>query len=416
MEGETTVPEKIYDMDTDKMVDNPAYKKPEYPTEEHEEEEQQPDPKKKPEAKAEKEKEEEESEEEQEESEAEEEQEEEEEEEEEPDPKKKPAKKEEEYTPDAYVEATFGEKFGIKTEADLIKIIENGVDANTEVKSLKEKIASAGEPKFTDPQKQAAFELVSKFNPKMQGEALQTFAKLITMNVDDADPMMVLQEKFVHENPHYTRADAERMFKRHHDKMYNLKREDFDTDEAFEEEKADLETMKRGDIAKGRTFLKDLQQKHKPAEAEGPKINEAVTKAVEKNAREYSASVEKLNEFSYNQDGFDFKYKLDAEKKKAVLDGITSWVKNPSSYDEKGTLIGAGSPEEMINTFIGGMFMTDILKSVVSQIKNQADGKRIEDLGGKKPIKRKAPASGSGTESDDLDAQARVLIRKKQAA
>lgn len=430
MEGNQTEqqeqPAQIYDADNDKMIDNPALKvsKKEEESEEEESEEETSEaekPKAKSEENSEEEEfEEEESEEESEESENEEESSEEEEEEEESEEseKTKSSKKDEGLTADQYVESTFGKDFGIKTEADLKKIIENGVDAQEELKTLKSEIETLkqAKPKFKNAIQESAYNFVSQFDTKMQGEALQTFAKLIGMDMDQADPNMLLEEKFIHENPQWTRSEAQRMFKKEYNRKYVLDRTKFEgNDEEFAEEQKDVDIMKKGDIAKAKTFLTELKAKHKPSEEEAPKVNEAVTKAVEKNAKEYTSAVEKITELSFKDGDDKYVFKLDADKKKQIQIGIDAWVKNPANYSEKGEFIGATSPEEAIKSIVGGMFTDDLAKALVSQIKNQTDIKRVEDIGRNKPKKNK---SGGGDAkniaSDDLDQQAMRIIKKER--
>lgn len=428
-----TQPEKIFDADNDKWIDNPALKK----EEPADKDKDKPDAKKdKPDPKAaeseeqeeeEQESEGEESEEEGSEEEAEEEEEqgeektEAEEEAEKDKSKGKKAKDDDGLTPDAYVEQTYGEKYGLKTEADLKKTIENAIDIVDELKAVKAERdtlkADSGKPKFASKAHESAYEFVSKFDPTMQGEALQTFAKLVTMDIDAGDPMMLLEEKFVHENPQWTRSEAQRMFKKEYAKKYTLNREKFEGSEAeFAEEQADVEIMKKGDIARAKTYLKDLREKHKPAAAEQPKTNEAVTKAIEKNTKEYDAHFQKSEEVVFEDAGDKYSYKLDAEKKKQVSEAMKAWVNNPLSYNEKGELIGATTPEEMFQTIVGGLFLKDIVKSLKSQVKNKVSTKRVEEIAAKTPKKRTTPGSGEAkTNKDDLDEQAIRLIKKKAA-
>lgn len=414
----TSEPAKIFDLSSGKMVDNPDVKKePVAKKEELEVEEEEETPSEEEEAPEEAEAEEEAPEEESEEVEEEEESEE--------DEDETPSAKKDEFDtvePDAYIAQVYGEKYGLKTEKELTTLVENALSVMDEVDALKKERdtlkADGGKPKFASPAHESAFNFVSQFDPSMQGEALQTFAKLITMDIDNGDPMMLLEEKFVHENPQWTRSEAQRMFKKDYAKKYTLARDKFDgTDEEFAEEQADMDIMKKGDIARSKTYLKELKSKHKPAEAEKPRANEAVVKAVEKNAKDYGAYIEKVNEFVSDEGGEKYTFKLEADKKKQVSDAMNAWVKNPASYDEKGELIGAGSPEEMFNIIVGGMFLKEIIKSVRSQVKNKVETQRVDEIGRVVPKKRKSPASGeSKVNKDDLGAQARQLIKARKAA
>jgi hypothetical protein len=410
-------PAQIFDLDSGKMVDNPNIKQPAEQKEEELESEEEDTPEVEEEGDGDIEA----SEEEGDVEESEEEESEEEEvveESEEDDDKAKP--KEEEFDtiePDAYIAQMYGEEYGIKTEADLKKVIDNALSVMDEVDGLKKERdtlkADSSKPKFPSAAHESAYNFVSQFDPSMQGEGLQTFAKLITMDIDNGDPMMVLEEAFVHRHPEWTRIEAQRMFKKDYAKKYTLDRSKFDgTDEEFAEEQKDMETMKKGEIVQSKNYLKDLRTKHKPAEAEKPKTNEAVTEAIKKNTKDYSYSTD---EVVFEEGGEKFIFKLDADKKKRVSDAMAVWVKNPQSYNEKGELIGAGTPEEMHNTIVGGMFLKDIVKALTSQVKNKVNTQRVDEVARIKPKKRLAPASGEGkANTDDLGAQARMLIKNRQ--
>jgi hypothetical protein len=409
-------PAQIFDLTTGKMVDNPDAVVKEAP---------KPDPKdaKNPPKKEEpviEEEEEEESESEEGKESEEEESEEESEEEEVEQPAAKKKKEEDEFlTEDQFIAQTYGEKFGIKTQADLDKTITNAVDVMAELETVKKERDSLklAKPKFTTPGQESAYNFVSQFDPKMQGEALQTFAKLIGMDIESADPTMLLEEKFIHEKPHWSRSESQRMFKKEFAKKYNLAREKFDgTDAEYEEELKDIEILKKGDVAMAKTFLKELKEKHKPAE-EQPKNNELVTKAVEQNVKKYADFVQKAEEVTFGEGDDKFIFKLDAEKKSQLSEAMKSWVNNPHSYDDRGQLLGERSMEEMFDTLVGGMYIKEIVKAIRDQANNSATIKRVDEISTKTPKKLKGQSPGEvKVNKDDLAEQARAIIRRRKAA
>jgi hypothetical protein len=428
MEGiavETTEqPAKIYDLDTDSYVDNPMAKKPEVKEEseeEEKEEEKKPEAKKTDKPKTEDTEEEEEEEEEEEGGESEIPVEEEEEEEED----ERAAKKEEDeeaLSPDDFIKTVYEEKYGIKTQAELDTMVDNAIDLVEKHEKLQKDYdllkADAGKIKFTSDKEERAYNFIKKYDVDRQGEALDTYAKLITMDIDNSDPTMILEEKFVHENPHWTRAEAQRMFQKEFKKKYTLKKEDFDSEEEYNSELADVEILKKGDVARAKSYLKDQQEKYKPAaKEEKPKVNEAVTKAVEKNARDYVDYAEKADEVSFGDGDDKYIFALDKAKKQKISEAMGAWVKNPSSYNDKGELEGIKDASEMFNIVVGGLFLKDIVNAAISQVKNKVASKRIDEVAETKPKKRQAPGSGDAKiKGDDLDEQALMIIKKKKAA
>lgn len=400
-----TQPEKIYDLSKGEFVDNPALKKEDKPEEKEEDEEEESEVK--------------ETEEEDNDEEEKPESEEEEPEEEEKETEEKP---DEAIEPDAYIAQVYGEKYNIKTEADLTKMIDNALDVMDELQQVKAERdalkSESGKPKFTSEKQQKAFEFLSQFDIDRQGEALDTYAKLLGMDIDNTDPRLLLEEQFVHQHPEWTRQEAQRMFQKEYTKKYTLKRESFDgTDEEFKSEVEDMKIMEKGDVARAKAYLKEQKQKYKPSEKSEPKSNEAVSEAVKKNAKEYSAYIEKANEISFEDGDDKYVYKLDAEEKKQVSETMLAWVNNPSSYNEKGELIGASTPEEMYHTVVGGLFLKKIINAVKTQVNNKVSTKRVEEIAEKQPKKRQSPSSGEAkTDKDNLDEQAIQLIKKRKAA
>lgn len=325
---------------------------------------------------------------------------------------------------DAVIEDTFSEKFGVKTADEITTLITNALDVQDELEAvIKERDElKLAKPKFTDPAQESAFQFVSKYDPKMQGEALQTFAKLIGMDLETASQEMLLEEEYIHKNDHYSRSEAQKMFKRQYNKLYTLDRTKFEgTDEEFEEEKKVLELQLKGDAAKAKNFLKDTREKHKPAAGvEAPKVNEVVTKAVEQTTKQYSDFVEKTGDITFGEGEDKFVFKLDGDRKKQASLAVKNWVSNPSSYDEKGGLIGSASPISALKNVVGALFLDEIVKAASASASSKVSTKRLEDLGKTKPKKRVAPASGEGKvgASDDLDEQASRIIklRNKRAA
>lgn len=422
-EGQETQPEKIFDADNNKWIDNPMLKKTEEKSEEQEEEDEKEEETEKSDGESE-EKSEESDDKESEESEkeeAEEESEEDDKDEESDDEKKK--SEDDGLTPDAYVEATYGEKYGIKTEAELSTLVENALSTMDEFEELKKENttlkAESGKPKFTSDKQAKAFEFLSQFDIDRQGEALDTYAKLLTMDLDKADGRAIAQEAFVHQHPELSRADAEKKFNRDWEKKYNLNREKFEgSDAEFENEKEMVEIDKKADVATAKKYLAEQKTKYKPAEKEQPKENPVVVDAIKKNAKEYAEHFQSVDQVTFGEGDDKYVFKIDADKKKLLLQGVEQWVKNPKAYNDKGELVGVNSPDHMKMTLVGGLFLKEIVKALQSQVKNSVTTKRVEELGEKKTNKKGGSGKGDtqNVNKDTLGEQARMLIKKNKAA
>jgi len=408
---------QIFDASTDKWVDNPSMKvskdEPEDPA--LEEEEAAAKPAKKEEKAKETE--------EEEPSETEEEPKETEEEEPEPEAAKKEEEPDDSIDPDQYITQTYGEKYGLKTEAELTNVIENAMDLMDELETVKAERdtlkAESGKPKFTSDKQQKAYEFLSQFDIDRQGEALDSFAKILTMDMDKANPKMILEEAFVHRNVNkWTREEAQKMFAREYSRQYSIKRETFDgSDAEFEEEQSLKDLQMKGDVEDAKSYLKEQKAKYKPAEKQEAKTPEVITNAIKKNASEFQGFLSKTEQLSLGTTGEKYIFKLDAEQREQLSDAFDKWVKNPSNYNEKGEIVGIANPQEMLDRVTGALFLNDIVDSLKSQIKNQVETKRVDEVAKNSPKKRAAPAGGDvKTNSDDLDEQARRLIKAKKAA
>jgi hypothetical protein len=422
MEINQDQPAQIYDMDKDAMVDNPNFKKEE-PSEQEEQSEEESESEAKPDKKkpAKAAEQEEESEEEEVESEDEQGQEEplEDENEEESEEEEK---EDDTLSPDDYITSVYGEKYGVKTQAELDTIVENAIDLVPEFEELKkerdELKAQVGKPKFKSDKEQKAFEFLSQFDIDRQGESLDTFAKLISMDLEKTDPKLILEESFVHQNPYLTRAEAQRKFNREYDKKYSLNKEKWEgSDAEFAEREEDLKIDLKSDVAKAKNYLAEQKAKYKPTEKEAPKTNESVTKSIEQNSGKYGQYIDKLDKVDFLEGENTFSFKLDADRKKQVSEAMKNWVSNPSSYDDKGNLVGAGTPEEMTISLIGGLFIKDILKAATDEARSQTSIKRVDELAKVKPKSRSIPGAGDAKgNKDDLDQQALAIIKKRKAA
>jgi hypothetical protein len=414
-------PKEILDMDSGEFVKNPEFKAPQQEQEEEEEEEEQekPDPKSKKKDEEEEESEtEKEEEEEEEESENEEEDNEEEEEEEESEEEKDDKNV---VSIDDYIAQTYGEKYQVKTEADLTKLIDNALDVMDELEKTKTERdalkADSGKIKFDDAAQESAFNFVKKYDPSLQGEALQTFAKLAGMDIDKADPVMLLEEKFVHDHPEWTRAESLRMFKKEASKKYDqVAREKFDgTDEEYEEDKLDREIVKKGDVAKAKTYLTDLKSKHKPAEKPQPKQNELVTKAIEQNVPKFTSFVESKKDVVFGKGEHKFNFVLDADKKKAIASAMKEWANSPTSYNDKGQLEGVDNEEQMLKVVVATLYPDELVQFAFDLANSKTKIARAEEIEGQKVKKRKPLGSGEVV-GGDLDSEALKLIKQRKKA
>lgn len=341
--------------------------------------------------------------------------------EEQPDPEKlkeEPAKEDEVVTPDDFIKASYEEKYGIKSQAELNTTIEKALELMDDFEILKKENTSLKEakPKFASDKEEKAYDFIKKFDINRQGEGLHTFAKLISMDVENTDGKLLLEEQYVHKHPQWTREEAQRMFAKEHNKKYALNRDSFETEAAYEEELRDMKTLEKGEIYEAKQYLKEQQEKYKPKVEEAKTLPAEVKQSIEKHTKEFGDFAKNTNELVFEKDGSKFIFKLDDKKKADIESAMLSWVKNPTSYNEKGQILGVKDAKEMHSQVIGALFMKDLVDVLYDQVKNDVSKKRVEEIGKVVPKKRTSPGAGDTNKKDDLYDGAIQLIKKKQAA
>lgn len=320
-------------------------------------------------------------------------------------------------SPDDFIKATFEEKFDVKSQEELESLIENAADLMEEHESLKTEVEGLRkqELKFANDEEKNAYNFIKKFGVPRQGEAFQTYADLIAMDVENIDPKLALEKQYILQNPELTREEAQKRFNRDYKRKYIVNKEewtgsDADFDDEVEMRKIDL----KSDYAKSKKFLKKEQDKYKPTDKDNkPVVPEPVQKSIEKNAGSYQEFLDDQQEIVFEENGEKFNFKLDKDMKKAISQAMMSWVKNPASYDEKGKIVGVEKPEQMFRQITAALYSEDMIKAVISQVKNSVSIKRVEEIAQRKPDARKSVGDGAVKKGNDLYDSARELIKKK---
>lgn len=326
--------------------------------------------------------------------------------------------KKEDQTEDQFVEKTYGEKYGIKTQVDLDKLINNAIEQMDDHESLTKKVAELekAEPKFGSDDEKNAYEFIKKYGIPEQGEALLTYAKLIAMDPEKTDGKLLLEEEYVFKHPELTRDEALKRYSREYNRKYNPKKEDFDTEEEWKEEIDMTKIDLKSDIAKAKKFFNEERIKYKPAAKDDkPKVNESVQKSIEKNAPEYAEFVDKQENLTFEKNGEKYTFALDKDRKQKLSKAVAAWVNNPSSYDDKGQLVGVKDAKTMTRQLAGLLFLEDITVAIIDQAHSKVNIKRIDEVAKKKPEKRDAPVGDGKVKSgkDELYEGARRLIKSR---
>jgi hypothetical protein len=325
---------------------------------------------------------------------------------------------------DDFIKEKYAESLGVNSEEELDAKIESFVKLNSDFEALKAEHetlkASADKPKFATPQEEKAFEFLKEYDITNIGEGAETLAKIVTMDIEKANPRILLEEKFIIEHPELTREESLRKFNRDYNKKYVVKEDDFETKEAYEEELADRKIDEKVAVSKAREFLSKKQQELKgkakevkPEPTENPVIQQSINQHVSK----VDAYLNKFESVTYaptedKKDNFTIKFSKD--QLKAIRDGVKGWVSNPKSYDDKGKIIGDFNEEKNTIAVAYLLFGEDMMAKMYAHAMSQADIKRADQIAQKKPT-RDAKTAIDGVAGMSEEKQQEMMIRKKKA-
>jgi len=243
--------------------------------------------------------------------------------------------------------ALLKEKYGID-EAELNTQKESLTKFETRVKELEEQLKKPKEPEFASEQDKKAYEFIKTYSPSMMGEALKTYSTLIDMDVTKAAEKDVLKEKYILSKPSLSRDKAGQLFESDF-KKYTLRRDDFDTDEDFNEAQ-NLKNIEREDDANNaREFLskKQAEIKTKPVERKEETVVEP--KAPVESVRNYNSQVDAFlagngkpfEGFTYKDskdESINYNVKLPAETIKKVTSLMKDHIQRADLYDDNGKI------------------------------------------------------------------------------
>lgn len=352
---------------------------------------------------------------------------EEEEEKEEEEPKKESAKKEEEEEEEEVVgiDSYLAEKYSdrdIKSEEDLDAVLGTIEEITEENTSLRAKLAEAekGKPKFDSEAEEKAFNFVKNFGVDRLGEGMQTYANLITMDVEKAEPKILLEEQFILENPDLTREEALRKFNRDYQKRYTVNKDDFDDENAFKEAQEDKRIDLKADAAKAKKFIQQKQAEYKPKAKETENKKVETPEVIQKSIKAYDSELEEfVKEFDSlifsptDNEKDDFVFKLTKPQIKEVKEAYQGWIRNPNSYDAKGNLIGFTDIDNKIHQISYMLFGPDLIEKALKHGLSKGEIKRAEEIAKHKPNRTSKVASTAPDVSEEQ--QWEDLAKQKKA-
>lgn len=324
---------------------------------------------------------------------------------------------------DDFIKEKYSEKLGVETEDALDEKLEELIQLSTEHEALKAELAelkaSEGKPKFSSKQEEKAYEFLKEFDVTRMSEGMQTLARIVTMDLEHAEPRIMLEEKFIIEHPELTREESLRKFSKDYAKKFTVKKEDFESEEAYKEELEDVKIEEKSAVAKAKDFLAKKQKEFKAApkeESVEAKTSPVVQTSIQKNVAALDGYIKDFNSITYaptKDEKDNFTIKFTKEQLKTIHEATKGWVRDSNAYDDKGEIKGGFDPEKNVIKVTYLLYGEDILAKMYAHVMSQADIKRAEQIATKKPDREAKTAIdkvAGGSEEKQWD----DMIRRKK--
>ena len=306
---------------------------------------------------------------------------------------------------DEFLKEKYAEAYGIENEKQLDEVLAVAAELEKENDELVAKIEALEKDgtkiKFESEQEEKAFNFIKNFPMDKLGEGMQTFVRVGTMDLKSAEPKIILEEKFILENPELTREEAIKKFNRDYNRKYTVKQEDYIDDDAAYKEEVEMRNIDlKADVARAREFLakKQTEFKSKPKETEAKeaKVSEVVTASI----KEYISEVEDYMKefdtltFSIDDKTDPFKYKFSKTQKDQLREALKGWVGNSTYYDAKGKLIGSKGMDEDVQNFAYHLFGNDMMEKALKHGLTKGEIKRVDEISKSKPDRTSKNSNG----------------------
>lgn len=327
---------------------------------------------------------------------------------------------------DDYISGKYAKEYEIKNEEDLDEVLESMTTVLQENEDLKKQLESSKDtkPKFKSEAQEKMWDFVKDIDPARFGDRMQSYSRIVGMDVEKENPKMLLEEQFILEHPELPRDRALKKFNFEYNQQYGeLNRDNFETKEAFEDAKELREINLEDAVHKARKTIKSEQAKLKTETTtqteEKVKENPVVVKNVKANVSEVDDKMKGFNELIFsptNDTKDDITYKFDKDQKKMIHDAYKAWVGNPANYNAKGEFV-AGEIDftENVKRIAYMEFGDEIFEKLLSRVTDKKHIMRAEEIAARKPDRKAKVAGDQVKGSLSEEAQWDMAIKKKKA-
>jgi len=323
-----------------------------------------------------------------------------------------------------FLKSSLAEKYGIESKEDLLEVLENQDLLGKELEKVRAEKATK-EPEFESETDKKAYEFIKQYPLSRHGEGLKAYAALMDLTVGNLDDRSALEEAFILKEKDLSRREAEKLFQREYREKYEVKKEDYDDDQQYQEEKDLREIKLKRDVANAKRELSSLQEKFK-APAEAKKEDPKQPLIPEETLKGYSTQIDRFFKGEKDGESFDswifkdddgkdlFTIKLSPDKIKTIRETMNLYLGDPRVYDKSGKIPNF-DPAELAMTMTNLLYGDWMDQEKLKQIKILSQVTKAEEIAKAKPDKTESGVDG-GIDRKNMPVEDQFKLLAKEAA
>jgi len=325
-----------------------------------------------------------------------------------------------------YINSKYAKDYEIKNEEDLDEVLASVDTVLKENEDLKKQLESSKDtkPKFKSEAQEKMWDFIKDIDPARFGDRMQSYSRIVGMDVEKENPKMLLEEQFIMDHPELPRDRALKKFNFEYNQQYGeLNRDNFDSKEAFDEAKELREINLEDAVHKARKTIKTEQAKLKTETTtqteDKVKENPLVGKNIKANVSAIDESMKEFSELIFsptNDTKDDIPFKFTKDQKKMIHEAYKAWVGNPANYNTKGEFVaGELDFDQNVKRIAYMEFGDDIFEKLLRRATDKNNIIRAEEIATKKPDRQAKVAGGKVTGNLSEEKQWEMNIQKKKA-
>ncbi len=312
------------------------------------------------------------------------------------------------------VPAWIKDKYGIDTVEGLQEVLESNDKLANELEKERNKKV------FSSEKEEKLHKFLKDWDLDMIGEGMQSAATLLNMDIENIDQRKGLEEAYIIENTDLTREEAKALFNKEYRKKYEIKKESFDTDEEYEEEKKIVDIQLKKDFNKAKKLLIEKKDSLRVEKKPEKKEEEVPVDSIRKYAADIDKYFTKFDKFVQTDEAGNELYTipLSQDQRGQIKEAMQNYIQRKDVYDKSGKINNFDLPD-LSQAFAEILFGKWMNEQRNRQIRVIAQGLKAEQIAGKVPdkvSKAQGKASGLSLEEQFREKAKEVAAKRAQNA